>query len=68
MEKLRLEKIAAIVATRRAWEPPLSQSGETLTLLEYAGPIGPNEKIIEQDGRKYVVRQPQQEPAKPYQW
>ena len=68
VNKLRLESIAARVVARQAWTPPPTNSGETLTLLEYAGPVGPNEKIIEQDGKKYVVRTPPQEPAKPYQW
>jgi len=53
---------------RRAWSPPPTDSGDSLTLLEYAGPVGPDEQIIEQDGRKYVVRKPVQEPSKPYQW
>jgi hypothetical protein len=39
-----------------------------MTLLEYAGPVGPDEKIIEQNGQKYVIRKPLQEAAKPYQW
>ena len=68
MNKLRLEKIAALVASRLAWEAPATNSGESLTLLEYAGPVGPEEQIIEQDGKKYVVRQPQQEPSKAFEW
>lgn len=64
----RLEKIAARVASRRAWMPPDTNSGESLTLIEYAGPIGPDEEVIERDGKQYVVRAPPQAPAKPYEW
>lgn len=64
MDRLRLAHIAA----RVAWKPPATNSGETMTLLEYAGPIGPNDEIVEKDGKQYVLRKPKQEAAKPYQW
>jgi hypothetical protein len=64
VDQKRLERIAV----RVAWKPPPTDSGESLTLLEYAGPIGPEEPIIEQDGKKYVVREAPKAPAKPYEW
>ena len=53
--------IAVRIASRRAWIPPETDSGDTLTLIEYAGPIGPADEIIEQDGHEYVIRKPSQE-------
>lgn len=66
--RTRLERIADRIASRQAWMPPPTDAGESLTLLEYAGPIGPEEEVIERDGKKYVVRAPPQAPAKPYEW
>jgi hypothetical protein len=68
VENSKLVKIATRIASRHAWEPPPTSSGESLTLLEYAGPVGPEEEIVEHDGEKYVVRGPIAEPAKPGEW
>ena len=68
MDKARLERIAARVSARLAWEPPMTDSGESLTLLEYAGPLGPEDEVVERDGKTYVMRKPLKDPAKPYEW
>jgi hypothetical protein len=39
-----------------------------MTLLEYAGPLGPNDEVIERDGKQYVLRKAPKAPAKPYEW
>ena len=64
VNRTRLERIAA----RVAWQPPPTDSGESLTLLEYAGPLGPGDEIVEKDGKTYVMRKPPKAPAKPYEW
>lgn len=56
------------IAVRIAWTPPKTDSGDTLTLLEYAGPVGPEEEIIKQNGQEYVIRRPIQEPSNPGDW
>ncbi len=68
MDILRLTVIAAHVSskeTREAWAPPPTGNGESMTLLEYAGKVGPKEKIIEQNGKKYVVRESPHRQKKP---
>jgi hypothetical protein len=64
VDRRRLEAIAA----RVAWKPPPTDAGDTMTLLENAGPLGPDDQVIEHEGKKYVIRKPLQEPSKPGQW
>jgi len=64
MEESRLKKIV----TRIAWDPPPTDSGVSLTLLEYADPVGPDEEILEIDGQEYVKRKPVEDIPKPYEW